>query len=301
MSVDGRPERRVRSGGEVHVCRGERGGLVAPFVVLLLFALCLASPERAAGCPSGLRLAPPNALGFLPVAAIVPGSPAERAGVRAGDLLVEVEGELLPGRMPSDVEARLERRLTGGWSCLVVLVRDGVSHVVRLREERATTAQRRVLACAEALRSAARRGDAAWEEVLRFVGGMRDVGFPADVLPSLLEETRRELRKIRWELAAVPLPEGVPPEAVRHLAEGRDRLQRAQRFREDALVHLGAWQALEEAGTPSSARWKAWTDLSTLADRTRGRGLAALLEALSLTGLQAGFEPLSGGEQTGGE
>jgi hypothetical protein len=167
------------------------------------------------------------------VAAILPGSPAEEAGFRVGDLLVEVDGDVLSGKTPSEVQTHLERRLSGGWSCLVVLVRDGAPDVVRLRGTYTTFAQQRVLDCAEALRVAARRGDAAWEESLRFVAGMRDAGFPGEPLPAVQEEARRALRESLRELAAVPLPEGVPPEAQRLLAEARDWLGRAQRFREE--------------------------------------------------------------------
>lgn len=272
------PERRGHAG-----FFPARSGALLLFLVVLLWTL----PGTASAYETGLRLAPPDAGGFLPVVAILPGSPAEEAGLRVGDLLVEVDGDVLPGKTPSEVQAHLERRLSGGWSCLVVLVRDGASEVVRLRGTYTTFAQQRVLDCAEALRTAARRGDAAWEEILRFVAGMRDVGFPGEPLPAVQEKTRRALRDSLRELAAVPLPEGVPPEAQRLLAEARDRLGRAQRFREEALGLLADWKAREAAGTSSPARWKAWNDMSALADRARGRGRAHLLEALALVEMDA--------------
>lgn len=270
-------------------CLGQGGFSSARFGALLLFLVVLlcALPGTTSAYETGLRLAPPDAGGFLPVAAVLPGSPAEKAGLRVGDLLVEVDGDVLPGKTPSEVQTHLERRLSGGWSCLVVLVRDGAPDVVRLRGTYTTFAQQRVLDCAEALRAAARRGDVAWEESLRFVAGMRDAGFPEEPLPAVQEEARRALRESLRELAAVPLPEGVSPEAQRLLAEARDRLGRAQRFREEALALLGDWKAREAAGTSSSARWKAWNDMSALADRARGRGRAHLLEALALVGMDA--------------
>jgi hypothetical protein len=251
-------------------------------LLLFLGVLLCALPEMAWAYETGLRLAPPDARGFLPVAAVFPGSPAEEAGLRVGDLLVEVDGEVLFGKAPGEVQAHLERRLAGGWSCLVVLVRDGASDVVRLRGTFTTFAQQRVLDCAEALWAASRRGDAAWKTCLRFVAGMRDAGFPGEPLPAVQEETRRALRDSLRELAEVPLPEGVPPEAQRRLAEAQDWLKRAQRFREEALGLVVDWKAREVAGTFSPARWKAWNDMSTLADRARGRGRSSLLEALAL-------------------
>ena len=59
---------------------------------------------------SGIEEGEPNEEGAVPVRIVVPGSPAERAGVRTGDLLVSLEGMTLS---PDNQEPLAELRHNG--------------------------------------------------------------------------------------------------------------------------------------------------------------------------------------------
>jgi S1-C subfamily serine protease len=70
-------------------------------------------------------------LGGLPVHGCLPGSPAERAGVRFGDVLLSVDGQPTP-----TWDAYLEARHHSGPSIRLRLFRDGVEFEVDVELDR---------------------------------------------------------------------------------------------------------------------------------------------------------------------
>ena len=78
----------------MHKSKTRRGG-VTPSLLLLLTAYCLivSSDVYASGLFSGLVVSQgDSASGGVKVVEIYPGCPAERAGVAAGDLIIEIDG-----------------------------------------------------------------------------------------------------------------------------------------------------------------------------------------------------------------
>jgi len=78
----------------LHKSKTRRGG-VTPSLLLLLTAYCLivSSDVYASGLFSGLVVSQgDSASGGVKVVEIYPGCPAERAGVAAGDLIIEIDG-----------------------------------------------------------------------------------------------------------------------------------------------------------------------------------------------------------------
>lgn len=72
-----------------------------------------------------------QALGGLPVYGCLPGSPAERAGVRYGDILLSVDGFATP-----TWEAYVEARERSGASILLRLFREGTEFEVAVPLDR---------------------------------------------------------------------------------------------------------------------------------------------------------------------
>ena len=72
-----------------------------------------------------------EALGGLPVYGSLPGSPAELAGIRYGDVLLSVDGQLTPSW-----DAYLAARHTSGSVIVLRLFRDGQEFEISLKLDR---------------------------------------------------------------------------------------------------------------------------------------------------------------------
>ena len=82
-------------------------------------------------------------LGGLPVYGCLTGSPADRAGIRYGDILLSVDGRATP-----TWDAYIEARQSSGESIHVRLFRNGVEFEVDVPLDRATTYNPATLAAA---------------------------------------------------------------------------------------------------------------------------------------------------------
>ncbi len=97
---------------------------------------------NAAGFPEAERAAAAEALGLgerLQVVDVVPGGPAQRAGLRVGDRLLAVAGRALPAGAEALAAAgrRFDQALAGGGPVVVAVEREGRRRRLELRPETA--------------------------------------------------------------------------------------------------------------------------------------------------------------------
>lgn len=90
---------------------------IRPVLVALLFALAFAAHAGGKGY-IGINIAVDGEGAFwnptlksVKVAHVLPGSPAEQAGIAAGDLIVEVEGKPVVGAKANELQPYLQREV----------------------------------------------------------------------------------------------------------------------------------------------------------------------------------------------
>lgn len=103
---------RVKS---IRICISNRGRLIAFVALLNAFpGIAVAGESKEKAKPVGFSLQVSGDGFFNPtvtkavVKAILPGTPAEAAGIKVGDELVKVEGVVVPGNSGSVIKPRME-------------------------------------------------------------------------------------------------------------------------------------------------------------------------------------------------
>ena len=105
----------------------------------------------------GVQILPDTETGRLTITAPLPGTPAAEAGVRAGDVIVRVDGESVDGLDTAEVTARIKG--PAGESVRLGLMRPGQDDLVELTVERANVRVPTVL-------GESRRADGSWDYLL---------------------------------------------------------------------------------------------------------------------------------------
>jgi len=112
----------------------------APALAPLLLLLALSATAAAAGADGWFGFSLAVEIGGTAAAPrvesawvvkVVPGSPAEKRGVEAGDVLVEVDGAAVAGAAPDDLKARIAKPV-GGRLRLALRRGGGASRTVEL-------------------------------------------------------------------------------------------------------------------------------------------------------------------------
>ncbi len=186
----------------------------------LIWAACTwaALPGHAApgggSAVFGVVPAESSAAEGLEVAAVAPGSPAERFGLRAGDIICAVDGAAI--RTRSDLLAAILPHNPG--DCVAVRY---------LRDGAAAEAQVRLDARRKSKRKAPDTTDPGYREHGDTM--VKTLDIPADIRRNM----RALKRQIRHSLAA--LPDDFAPEAV------SDKLQQLRDLARDAQAHRHGW------------------------------------------------------------
>ena len=116
-------------------------------VLVSVLAVCMPGTSSAAEQgPGGLGImvaqlydrGVENRLGDLVVLYVKPGSPAARAGIRRGDLIVEIDGKPVAGREYADITAELRGPI--GSSAALTIMKPSEKKTTRITLKRAQTA-----------------------------------------------------------------------------------------------------------------------------------------------------------------
>lgn len=243
---------------------------------------------------SGLELGVTDSRGLLSVLAVRVESSGALAGLRPGDEIVELDGENLLGRDPAAVEQALERTLQGGYSAVVVFVRQGASDVARLRPSRLRHHQRQLLEFRRAYLEIADESNALWEDVRR---GMEETllhSVPEESLERLLEETLWACRKLETRMGQLSSPALPDLRVGTFLNRAKDGGFRALRQREEALGVLADYVRRRRRGEPFEENlWLRTTSYAREVHHKMAQGERDLLEGLALVAdTDASFDAL---------
>ncbi|HOU32905.1 MAG TPA: PDZ domain-containing protein [Synergistaceae bacterium] len=246
--------------------------------------VALFAPGARGELLSGVEMGPPDGGGRIPVVRVRSDSPGALAGLRPGDWVVELDGVNIRGRDPAEVSHALERTLGGGFSAVVIFVRDQGSQVARLRPPRPLHHQRVFLDFRRDYLRIAAESDALWEGARRGMEGALFQGFPERSLEELLRETLWKIRALGTRMENMAIPSFVPDlRAGTLMGEARNSGYRALRKREEALRILADYEERRRTGAPFEHNL--WLRLQGYDREVRGlmaRGERDLLEGLSL-------------------
>jgi C-terminal peptidase prc len=120
----------------VEILRGVTGTLDRHSVILHARGL-ERFDERLSGVLSGVGATISARTGVLGVTELVPGGPAERSGLRVGDVLLRVDGVSTVGMTPNDATSRI-RGVAGTTVSLLVRGLDGAERTLSIRREEIT-------------------------------------------------------------------------------------------------------------------------------------------------------------------
>jgi len=248
-------------------------------LVVALFA-----PGARGELLSGVEMGPPDGGGRIPVVVVRSDSPGALAGLRPGDWVVELDGVSTRGRDPAEVSHVLERTLGGGFSAVVVFVREEGRQVARLRPPRPMKHQRTFLDFRRDYLRIAAESDALWEGVRQGMEGMLLQDFPEGSLGDLLWETRGKIRALETRMENLVIPPFMPdPRAGTLMAEARNAGYRALRKREESLWILADYVRRRRDGAPFEHNlWLRLNGYDREVRSVMARGERDLLEGLSL-------------------
>lgn len=181
--------------------------LLVLFMVSVLFPV-IASAEMSLSI-SGLELASKTDNGFFPVNKIYQGSPAERAGIREGDLLVEVDHADISTMQNGEVERLLSSRIGVGESSVLTLLTSHGKDLKWLKPLNLSLEQQNVLDFYQKLKMYSQVADAQWKGLVKLfqdcVMGREEMVTAEGEFASL----GQDIFHTRHDIMGVSLPSGI--------------------------------------------------------------------------------------------
>lgn len=225
-------------------------------LVTLCLALCflVATPAfLAAADHLGLTFGSPAPGGPLPVDSVRSGTPTALSGLRAGDLVIEVDGVNVKGENPQKVLDRIEDQVSSGRSSVLVYRRGNWKTAALIRPLRLSSSQEETLGFAEDFRTLHDRAGKVWNDACSAFNDTMKGQQEGDFFLEKVASWRESLRQIGQKGALMQAPSAVKGDLRRDL-EGMTRgLSKQQSLRTRTLALMEDYlESLDESRRPAS-------------------------------------------------
>lgn len=186
--------------------------------LLVLSMICFLVPGRVQAemslSISGMELGKVNENGFFPVTRIYKGSPADRAGIREGDLIAEVDHADISVMEAQEVDRTLSSRLGSGESSVLTLLTPHGKNLAWLKPLDLTLEQQNAMDFYQVLSMYSQTADSQWKDLVDLfqecvMGRVGMVEAESD-----FSALGQALNQSRLDIAGISLPSGVPADVL---------------------------------------------------------------------------------------
>lgn len=232
-------------------------------ICIIAVTLCLAFMPLSAFADnslsiSGMELGFPGEKGYYPVEQVFPASPADRAGIREGDQLVEVDHVNISGLDPSEVENILARRAGSGRSSVITLKRNGANVLSWLKPHVLSVSQEKVLDLYQKVEVLAGQSDSVWQSLNDNFREWTSSGKDEKKLKEAMDLAGQEFLRLKLRISSLELPSETTVQIRSICSDLRHAYAVLQNARNDAR-----WKMTDYA----IARWNSQTNLQNRWDR----------------------------------
>ncbi len=207
---------------------------------------------------SGMELGFPGENGYYPVEQVFPASPADRAGIREGDQLVEVDHVDISGLDPLEVENILARRAGSGRSSVITLKRNGANVLSWLKPHILSVSQEKALDFFQKVDALAGQSDSIWLSLNDNFRKWTSSGKDEKKLKKAMDLAGQEFLRLKLRISSLELPSEATGQTRSMCSDMRHAYAVLQNARNDAR-----WKMTDYA----LARWNSQTYLQNRWDR----------------------------------
>lgn len=233
-------------------------GICIIAVTLCLVFMSLSAFAENSLSVSGMELGFPGERGYYPVEQVFPASPADKAGIKEGDQLVEVDHVDISGMDPSAVENILARRVGSGRSSVITLKRNGANVLSWLKPYALSVSQENVLDFFQKVEVIAGQSDSVWQSLNENFREWTSSGKDEKKLKESMDLAGQEFLRLKLRISSLELPSEATGQTRSMCSDMRHAYAVLQNARNDAR-----WKMTDYA----IARWNSQTYLQNRWDR----------------------------------